>query len=61
MNQELSKFIVNTLEREADVIIEMEDDESKSIDSCNIVIEELAADERDSNFVKTDNLRNSRL
>jgi virulence-associated protein VagC len=61
MNNELSKFIVNTFEKEADVIIEPENDEIKSIESCNIVFEEANMDSRDSRFEKGEStLRNSR-
>lgn len=38
MNDRLAKFIVNTLQKEADVLIEPEDDGQKSVESCDIVL-----------------------
>jgi hypothetical protein len=50
MNTNLTKFIVNTFEKEADILIEAENSESKSFDSCNIVIDEINLEDRDSKF-----------
>lgn len=62
MNTELTKFIVNTFEKEADILIEAENSESKSVDSCNIVIDEINLEDRDSKLeTGRDSLRNSRL
>lgn len=62
MNTELSRFIVQFLEKEADIIIEPEFDENKSLDSCNIVVDDINLEERESKFDKTESLmRNSKL
>jgi low affinity Fe/Cu permease len=44
MNERLSKFIVNTLQKEADILIGPEDDGQKSLDSCDII--EASPDEK---------------
>jgi hypothetical protein len=45
MNAELTRFIVNTFEKEADVLIESENEEdSKSIESFNIAIDDINID-----------------
>lgn len=63
MNKLLSQFIVYMLQKEADVIQEQEQDEKgKSMDSFNIVLDQINLEERDSRFDKTESImRASRL
>lgn len=50
MNTQITKFIVNSFEKQADVMIEAENSENKSYDSCNIVIDDINIEDRDSRF-----------
>jgi hypothetical protein len=62
MNTELTRFIVNTFEKEADILIEPQNDDSKSIESFNVAIDDINIDELDSRFDRGEStLRNSRL
>lgn len=58
----LCQFIVYNLEKEADIINEQEYDEKKSMESYNIMLDDINFDDRDSKFERTEsNLRNSKL
>lgn len=62
MNTLLCQFIVYLLEKEAEVINEQEYDEHKSLESYNIVLDDINLEERDSKFERTESLlRNSKL
>lgn len=56
MNEELGAFIANTVGKEAMVSVEQEGDETKSVDSINIIIDEINLDDKGN-----DTLRNSRM
>ena len=46
MNERLAKFIVNALQKEADVIIKPENEGEQSLNSSDIILYEVNADER---------------
>ena len=50
MNKLLCQFIVYLLEREADIINEMEYDDHKSLESYNVVLDDINLEERESKF-----------
>lgn len=55
MNKKLSAFVVSAVEREVELVIDLEVEESKSLDSCNIVIDDVndRKSDTDSKFEKT--------
>ena len=62
MNKLLCQFIVYLLEKEADIINEQEIDDHKSLESYNVVLDDINLEERDSKFERTESLlRNSKL
>lgn len=62
MNRLLCQFIVYVLQKEADIINEQEYDEHKSLESFNIVLEDVNLEERESKFERTESLlRNSKI
>lgn len=58
MNTGLLQYVSQFFEKEADVLIEQESDENKSMEGCNILVEDIKLQERDS---KLQGLRASRL
>lgn len=61
MNNLLCQFIVYNLEKEADIINEQEYDEKKSMESYNVILDDINL-ERDSKFERTESMmRNSRV
>jgi hypothetical protein len=62
MNDRLAKFIVNALQKEADVLIEPQDDGQKSLDSEDIILCENIDEkqERPDNTLRTSRLERQR-
>jgi hypothetical protein len=62
MNKRLCDFIMLILKKDAKLVNEQEYDERKSLESYNIILDDINLEERESKFERTESvLRNSRM